>query len=332
MRSWVLEAPGVLRLRTSGLREPRADEVVLRVARAAICGSDLQTYLAAGDASAGVVMGHEAAGVVAATGEDVAGFEIGERVTFAPTVPCTGHCGHSASNRCEELQLFGEMPGVWPGAFAEYVIVPARRVFRLGAVPLDEGAAVEPMAVGLHAARRAGVQAGIDVLVIGGGMIGQAAAQCARLQGAASVTVSDPHVGRRQVAERYGFHTIDPAEVAETARVDCAIDAVGSGAAFETAMRAVRKGGTVCVVGLRSSRVTLTLADLVDHERSIIGAMCYSDEEFADAIAALADGRLDATLMEPVEVGFEQLGDAFGRLADGNWRPIRVVMRGDHTR
>jgi 2-desacetyl-2-hydroxyethyl bacteriochlorophyllide A dehydrogenase len=326
MRYWVFDGPRRIHQETKPVPEPGPGEARLRVARAGICGSDVHGYSGeSGLRVPGVVMGHEATAIVDALGPGVEEIAVGEPVTFAPTMPCTGACGHTVENRCEQLRLVGVAPE-WQGAFADYMVLPARRIFPLGSLSLDLGIAIEPMAVGLHSARRAGVEAGDRVLVLGGGMIGQAAAQAARMEGAETVTVSDPLADRRRIADASGFQGIDPDALEQMPPFDCAIDAVGIPSSFSAAVRVVARGGTVSLVGLGQPRVELTVYDLVGHERAVVGSSCYSDAEFRDALAAIADGRLDLDPLAPVEIGFDQLGDALEALVTGEERAIKVKV------
>lgn len=330
MRAWVFDGPGRMRMEQRPVPEVGPDEVRMRVAWAGICGSDIHGYAGeSGMRVPGIVMGHEASGIVDAVGASVDGFAVGDHVTYAPTMPCDGSCGHTAENLCRELRLVGVTPGL-PGAFADYVVLPARRFFALGPLGLAEAASVEPLAVGLHCAHQARVAEGDDVLVIGGGMIGQAAAQAARLRGAASVTVSDPLDERRAVAAAAGFESVEPGELeALGERFDCAIDAVGLPATLTSAVRGVRRAGTVALCGFGRPFAELKLYDLIGHERRLVGSSCYTDDEFREVIAALADGRLDLAPIGPADIGLEQLGEAIEALAAGQDTRIKVRVKAD---
>jgi L-iditol 2-dehydrogenase len=325
-RVWVFHGPRSLRLEERALAEPARGEVRMRVARVGICGSDLHGYTGeSGLRKPGVVMGHEATGVIDGLGEGVDGFAIGDRVTFAPTLPCDGRCGHTEANRCEHMRLIGVTPGL-QGAFADFVNLPANRVFPLGDVSLDRGSSIEPLAVGLHSARQAGVSPGDSVLVIGGGMIGIAGAIAARLEGATSITVSDPMESRRRAADEFGFNAVAPNELEGLDYFDCAIDAVGIPATLGAAIRAVKRGGIVSLVGLGIPHAEFTLYDLVGHERVIVGSSCYSDSEFVTVIDALASGRIDLTPLAAVQIEFPEVGDALEALATGREDALKVTM------
>lgn len=326
MRSWVLDGPRSLNLELNPVPQPGPSEVRIRVSRVGICGSDIASYRGQpGMAEPGTVLGHEASGVVDAVGRDISGLELEEPVTFAPIVPCDGRCGHRVENLCEDVRLIGVDPS-FPGALADYIVLPADRVFRLANLPLSLGAVVEPIAVGLHAARRAGPLKNSRVLIIGGGMIGQAAAQSAVLEGARSVALSDPHLDRQAMAQRCGVEAIAAGTETQMGRFDSVIDAAGTSASVTTAVQVARRGGTVCVVGLGATRATIPLFDVVDREIAVLGASCYSDAEFSEAIAALEANRFLLMPLAPMEVAFEDVPAIFEQLANRVHHPVRVSV------
>jgi threonine dehydrogenase-like Zn-dependent dehydrogenase len=328
MRAWVFDGPRRMRMETRPVPSVGAGDVRLRVAWVGICGSDVHGYAGeSGMRVPGIVMGHEASGIVDAIGPGVDDLELGQEVTFAPTMPCDGSCGHTAENLCRNLRLIGVTPGL-QGAFADYVVLPARRIFPLNALGLAAGSSVEPLSVGVHSAQQARVGAGDNVLVLGGGMIGQAAAHAARLRGAATVTVSDPLPERRAVAQSAGFTAVAPDELDALAETfDSAIDAVGLPATLRSAILAVRRAGTVALVGFGLPVADLKLYDVIGHERVLVGSSCYTDAEFREVLAALTDGRLDVASIAPVDIGLDDLGAAIEELAAGEQTAIKVRVR-----
>ncbi len=326
MQVWVYDGPHRSHLETRPRPEPGPGEVRLRLSHVGICGSDLHGYTGeSGRRVPGMVMGHEASGWIETLGPGVDGLVVGDRVTFNPALPCDGACGHATENQCSRLQVIGVTPEI-QGAFAEAMVVPAARVVPLGALSLEWGAGVEPMAVALQASQRAGVASGHSVLVLGGGMIGQCVAQTARLGGAASVTVSDPIAERRELATAAGFAATHPDDVAGLGPFDIAIDAVGISATAAAAIRSVHKGATVCFVGLGVPEVTVPLFDIVVAERVIVGTFCYPDEVFRAAVGHLEAGRLDlGPLIGSVEP-FTDTGSAFDALADGSRRDAKIMI------
>jgi len=191
---------------------PGPSDLILRVKACGICGSDLHASEIPPGLPPGSVMGHEFSGEVVEVGSEVRGrWQAGERVCALPYIGC-GRCAHCLAGDgilCPKLQATGL--GQVPGAFAEYVRVGAGETLRLPAsLSFEEGATVEPLAVGLHAVRQSRLQPGADVLVIGAGPIGLATALWARFFGARSVVVSETAPARLALAARFGAtHGID---------------------------------------------------------------------------------------------------------------------------
>ncbi|MFQ5948622.1 MAG: zinc-binding dehydrogenase [Acidimicrobiia bacterium] len=326
MRVLVFDGPHRFHIEDRSLPEPGSGEVRIRVARVGICGSDLHGYTGeSGRRHPGMVMGHEASGWLEALGPDVGGLRIGELVTFNPELPCDGSCGHTAPNRCSRLRVIGVTPDI-QGAFADAIVVPADRIVGAGGLTVDRAAAAEPMAVAIQASRRAEVGVGDDVVVLGGGMIGQCVAQAARVAGATSITVSDPLPERRQIAAHAGFEVIHPAQVEERAPFDRAIDAVGVSATAAASIKAVRVGGTICFVGLGRPEVSIPLFDVVVAERMIAGSFGYSDGVFREAVTRLGEGSLDLGPLIGSVVDFEDAPQVFEDLARDARRDVKILV------
>jgi threonine dehydrogenase-like Zn-dependent dehydrogenase len=326
MRVLVYDGPHQLHLEDRPLPEPGPGEVRIRLAAIGICGSDLHGYTGeSGRRQPGMVMGHEASGWVDALGPGTAGPSVGEAVTFIPTLPCAGECGHSAANTCTELQVIGVTPAI-QGAFADSIVVPAGRVVPVGSMAPELAAAAEPFAVGLHAVQRAGVQPGDRVLVTGGGMIGLCCALGASLAGAGDVVVSDPLPARRSLATALGVDAIEPGDVEQLGHVDRGIDAVGISATAATVLRAVPPGGTVCFVGLGAPEIALPLFDVVTKERAIVGAFAYPDTTFRHAVDHLQAGTVDLSPLLGLVFDLAEAPDAFAGLADGSIEQAKVTV------
>ena len=189
---------------------PRPGEVLVQVAACGICGSDVHGY----DGSTGrrippVVMGHEAAGAIAAIGPEVSGFAVGDRVTFDSTVYCgtCDYCLKGEVNLCNNRQVIGVSCAEFrrAGAFAEYVTIPARIVYRLPeALSFEEAAMLEAVSVALHGVRVSELEGGETALVIGAGMIGLLLLQAARVAGCSRVFVADIDATRLKLAADLG--------------------------------------------------------------------------------------------------------------------------------
>jgi len=307
---------------------PGPGELLIQVAACGICGSDVHGY----DGSSGrrippIVMGHEAAGLVAATGEGVTRFRPGDRVTFDSTVYC-GECPcclRGDINLCDRRQVIGVSCGEYrrAGAFAEYVTVPERIVLRLpDAMSFAAAAMLEPVAVALHAIKVSEVRGGETALVIGAGMIGLLTFQAARAAGCRRVFIADVDATRLQLAASLGatetLHLSGadlPAEILRRtgSGVDLALEAVGRDETIQAAIQSVRKGGIVTLIGNIAPQVTLPLQVVVSRQLRLQGTAASSGE-YPEAIDLVSRGVIQVkpliTAVAPLEEGprwFERL-------------------------
>jgi len=282
-----------------------AGEVLIRVGACGICGSDVHGY----DGSSGrrippIVMGHEAAGRIAAVGAGVTGLAEGDRVTFDSTIYCgaCGYCKRGEVNLCDHRQVLGVSCGDYSraGAFAEFVAVPARVVYKLPeSISFAEAAMLEAVAVAIHAVSLAEISAQSTALVVGAGTIGVLILQTLRAAGCKRVFVSDVDVTRLKLAKELGAMDVLLAGADVVAQilqragggVDVALEAVGGTATVNAAIASVRKGGTVVLVGNISPEVTLPLQKVVTRQIRLQGS-CASAGEYPQAIELMANGAI----------------------------------------
>src|SRR5579872_188763 len=210
MKSLLLSKYNHLEITDTPKPSPSADEVLIQVAACGICGSDVHGF----DGSTGrrippLVMGHEAAGRIAALGSSVSTFKIGERVTFDSTVFCgeCPNCRRGDINLCDNRQVLGVSCGDYrrAGAFAEYVAVPARIVHRLpDTLSFSEAAMLEAVSVAMHAVSLSRIEPQDTTLVLGAEMIGLLILQALRAAGCAKVWVADIDASRLKLASELG--------------------------------------------------------------------------------------------------------------------------------
>ena len=306
---------------------PGPGEVLVRVAACGICGSDVHGY----DGSSGrrippIVMGHEAAGRIAAVGSDVKGFAEGDRVTFDSTIYCgaCGPCRRGEVNLCDNRQVMGVSCSDYrrAGAFAEYIAVPSRIVYRLpDNLSFAEAAMLEAVAVAVHAVSLAQVSSR-TALVLGAGMIGLLVLQALHVAGCSRVFVADIDLSRLKLAQEVGATTVLSADAGLMEQVlqltsgvgiDVAVEAVGRNETVGAAIESVRKGGTVVLVGNISPEVTLPLQRVVTRQIRLQGS-CASAGEYPQAMELLATGAIRVkpliTAIAPLDEGpqwFERL-------------------------
>jgi L-iditol 2-dehydrogenase len=272
-------------------------------------------------------MGHEAAGTVAALGKAVTGLSEGDRVTFDSTIYC-GECPpclRGNINLCDRRQVLGVSCGDYrrAGAFAEFVVVPARIVHGLAEnLSFAEAALLEAVAVALHAVSLAAIAPGSAALVVGAGTIGLLLQQALQAAGCSRVFVSDVDSTRLNLSQELGATGIlcagpDIAQkisaLTDGTGVDLAFEAVGKSETVNTAIDSVRKGGNVILVGNISPEISLPLQKVVTRQLRLQGS-CASAGEYPRAIELVSSGAIRVkpliTAVAPLEEGpqwFERL-------------------------
>ena len=295
---------------------PGAGEVVVRVAAAGICGSDLSCYKSG--VFSGSVLGHEMGGLVEATGPGVTGWRPGEPVAVDPKIPCgvCGDCRSGAQHRCVEALTRG--PGAMrDGAFAELVAVPAHGLFRLPEeVAPEDACLVEPFSVAIHGLERAGIRPGEAAVVIGLGPIGLLAIAALRARDAGAVTGVDPSEPRRRLAATLGADRV-AANVAGLggARAPLVLECSGREDMVQEAVNLAEAGGRVALLGVSMHQATIVPMVLVTREISVFGSISSTAEDFRTAIALLAR-RPEIAGIITKRVPLDELPDAFASLVD----------------
>lgn len=324
MAAWLV-AKNTLKIMPFKLPPLGPHDVRVRMKAVGICGSDVhylrEMRIAHFVVKEPMVIGHECAGVVEEIGSGVAHLSPGDRVALEPGVSCwrCRHCRGGRYNLCEDMRFFATPPV--HGSLARQVVHPADLCFRLpDGVSLEEGAMCEPLSVGVHACRRAGV--GPDtagVLVLGAGPIGLVALLAARAFGAPRVVVVDVDEHRLGVARALGAAAAvrvspDPADVpgevervraAMGAEVDVTLDCAGFSKTVATALQATRPGGKVCLVGMGHNEMTVPLTSAAIREVDVVGVFRYKDT-WPLCIEFLRSGKVDVKPLITHRFGFSQ--------------------------
>lgn len=313
MKALVFKGPWEIVVEDREIRSPGPGEALVRVIATGVCGSDLHGYTGhTGRRHPEQVMGHETVGRVEELGADTAGVAIGAVVVINPAMSCgaCAACSAREEQRCENLRVIGVVPD-WDAAFAEYMIAPVANLLPLPhGTPEHLGALVEPLAVGWHAVRRARLQAGESIFVIGGGPIGQAVALAAQRAGVSDILVSESLPSRRQLLESLGFMAVAPdaaTDLLAQRTVGTVFDAVGSSDSVAQGLLATGRGGRLVLIGMADPQLTVSAFEVSVREREIIGTFCYSNDDFASTVQWLADNIDTVTklvdIIEPLESG-----------------------------
>ena len=312
MRALVLREYGKLVCEDVPRPDIAPDEVLVKVEACGICGSDVHGL----DGSTGrrqppLIMGHEAAGVVAEAGPAVVGWAAGDRVTFDSTLYRLDdwYTRRGLYNLSDNRMVLGVSPGEYRrhGAFAEYVAVPQHVLYRLpSAVSFEQAAMVEPVAVAAHAVSLTPVAVGDTAVVVGAGMIGLCLVQVLRAAGCARVFAIELESEKRELARKLGADVaLDPretdvakevAQATEGRGADVAFEAVGITATVKTAIGAVRRGATVTLVGNLSPSVEIPLQAVVTRQLRLQGS-CSIAGEYPAALSMIERGTVDVGAM-----------------------------------
>ena len=345
MKALLLSAPSMLQLADVETPAPAVGEVLVRVAACGICGSDVHGFTGStGRRIPPLVMGHEAAGTVAAVGPGVADLPVGSRVALDSTVFCgdCGYCRSGQENLCTQRQVLGVSCGTYRrhGCFAEYVCVPRRILHRLpDSVGFVAAALLEPLTIALHAVNlaAAGPATG-SAVVVGAGTIGLAVVAALRARGVRRIAAVDPDASRLDHAHRLGatevFAAGDEAGAAaarwgrsspDADGADIAIEAVGSTPAVRTAIDSVTRGGTVVLVGNVAPRIELPLQQVVTRQIRLQGSCCTAGC-YPEAIRLVADGTIDLSSFVSRVAPLAEGPDWFERLHRQEPGLVKIVL------
>lgn len=316
---------------------PNAQDVVIKVAKTGICGSDIH-YWENGEPK-GLIMGHEFSGTVINPGprQDL---KEGDRVTALPISPClectscqTGNVQYCKDTWTHAVGLSMD----YPGGLAPMLKVRGDMVYKIpDTMTFEEGAMVEPTAVGLHAIHLADIKVGAKVLVIGGGIIGLVSAMFAKKEGASLValTETNPERGKKSVSLQAADEWYDaklestvPTLLEKTeGGFDVVIECVGNAPAVNSALTLVKPGGTVVLVGVSTKDISTYTVMAVMKELKVFGAIGYTKEEFKTCIDLIASKQVEATKFIDDIVSLDQVQASYERLTSGTDSAVKILV------
>ncbi|GGA12133.1 galactitol-1-phosphate 5-dehydrogenase [Paenibacillus marchantiophytorum] len=335
MKALVYEGPRSMTMREVDVPPLGADEVLIRVERVGICGSELSGYLGHNSLrKPPLIMGHEFAGVIAQVGSGSSRFERGDRVTANPLVSCgrCRACTTGAAQLCAERKLIGAHR---PGAFAEYVAITERNVYALGDhVTFDEGAFTEPFACAVHICKLLKPLPTDRLLIMGAGPIGLLALQAAKVYGLQHIVLIDINEQRLEIAKELGAITatrLDSLGSDGESKFDAAVDAVGMEITRQMCVESVRPGGRVVFTGLHEESSSLPINLIIRSEIQLTGAFAYHSDDFETALQWISEGRVSLspwTLLAPLATG----GACFETLIQNPGKIAKILLTLDHDK
>ena len=335
----VLQSAKTIEYREVPIPTPGPGQIVMKVMRIGICGSDIHVYHGKHKfATLPLIQGHEGAGTVEKIGPGVEGFAPGDLVTLRPQHYC-GECflcRQGRYNLCETYKVMGVLGGI-TGMASEYFLADAAKIHKMPpTMSFDAGAVVEPAAVGVHAVKLGGKAAGGKVLVIGAGPIGNLAAQAAKAMGAGKVMITDINDERLALAKKCGIdYCVNTLNIdLETAilenfgpnRADFILECAGSAKTLEQAVRQARRGTNIVLVGNYYDFVPVELALVQRREINLIGDMNYVAEDYDDAIRFIADGKIKVNELISTHFAFREYAAAYRYIDDNAGGAVMKVM------
>lgn len=336
MRQAVITAPGKIEYREVPEPKPGPGQVLLRIERIGICGSDVHAYHGTHPFMVyPKVQGHEFSGTVEAVGDGVEGIQLGAKATARPQIVCglCRPCRRGDYNICDNLKVFGfQTDGVGQDLFAteagNIVVLPDAFTF-------EQGALVEPAAVAVRAASRAGDMAGKNVAVLGAGPIGNLVGQMCRCRGA-NVLITDISDARLQIAQDCAIPaTCNPqseslADASERVfgedGFDIALECAGAPPAVSAAVDQVNKGGTIVIVAVFQEKPPTDLAVIGDREINLLGTLMYRHSDYGEAVRAIGAGDILTGPLESKHFPFEEWLAAYQYIERQGPRIMKVFI------
>ena len=337
MMQQVMTAPGEISFRQVPVPTPGPDQVLVRIKRIGVCGSDIHVYHGTHPyTSYPVTQGHEVSGQVAALGEYVDDLRVGDRVTIEPQVFC-GRCHpclHGKYNLCEKLKVMGFQT---TGTASDYFAVDASKVTKLPeGMSYSEGAMLEPLAVTVHDAKRFADLKGANAVVLGCGPIGILLIQSLKALGAAKVMATDISGYRLSLAARLGADRVVntgkedyAAALLETFgpdKADVVYDCAGTDITMDQAIQNARKGSTIILVAVFGKRANVDLAKLNDSELDLNTSMMYRHEDYLDAIRLVNAGRIQLRPLQTAHFPFADYLRAYQYIDANRETTMKVII------
>jgi len=336
MKQAYLPRPETLSYRDVEKPTPGPDEVLIRVSRIGICGSDLHVFKGKHPlVDFPLVQGHEFSGIIEEIGKNASDLSPGDLVTVQPALPCNScdRCREGFIAQCDNLSFIG---GSLPGAGSEYLAVPARHIIRIprGITP-DQAAMTEPLAVAVHGVDQAPPLGGKDVLIVGGGTIGNLIAQMARLSEPRRLVVAERVAFRRRILSDLSIDVIEPLSDAPIEKQveslmgkqpDVSFECAGTASALNACIRATRRGGDVVVLGVYEEDPKTEMILVQDKELTLTGSLMYTWDDFHGAIGLMGKKTVSLDPLVTHHVSFDNWIEGYHLLMKHPDETLKVIV------
>lgn len=337
MKQQVMVAPKQIEFREVPVPELQAGQVLVKIKKIGVCGSDIHVYHGTHPfTSYPITQGHEVSGQIVKVGEGVAELKEGQKVIIEPQVFCGTcyPCRHGKYNLCEELKVMGFQT---TGVASDYFAVDASKITVIpDDMTYNEGAMMEPLAVTVHAVKRAGDVTGLKVAVLGAGPIGILLAQSAKAMGAAQVMITDIGDYRLELAKQCGADfVVNTAkrdfgeamlECFGPDKADVIYDCAGNDITMGQAIKYARKGSQIILVAVYAGMANVDLAVLNDHELDLNTSMMYRHEDFVDAIRYVNEKKIQLKPLMSKHFAFDDYLAAYQYIDNNRETTMKVII------
>ncbi|KAJ9628742.1 hypothetical protein H2203_002644 [Taxawa tesnikishii (nom. ined.)] len=344
--SFVLEKAGSVKFEDRPVPELKSPyDVIVNVKYTGICGSDVH-YWTHGSIGHFVVkdpmvLGHESSGIVHKVGDKVQTLKVGDRVCMEPGIPCRrcNRCKEGKYNLCPDMAFAATPP--YDGTLAKYYALPEDFCYKLPEdMPLEYGALVEPLSVGVHIVKQAGIKTGDSVVVFGAGPVGLLCCAVAKAFGASKIVAVDINEDRLAFATKYAatqtFRSQRESAEDSAARLikecelgpgaDAVIDASGAEPCIQTSIHALRTGGTYVQGGMGKSDITFPIMAMCTKELNVKGSFRYGANDYATAVDLLKSGKVSVKELITGRVSFRDAEKAFEDVKAA--KGIKIIIEG----
>ena len=333
----LMTAPKEITFREVDIPEPGPDQVLVKIKRIGVCGSDIHVFHGMHPYTKyPVTQGHEVSGKIVKLGQYVSNLQVGQRVTIEPQVFC-GRCHpclHGKYNLCENLKVMGFQT---VGTASEYFAVDASKITPLPeGMSYNEGAMIEPLAVTVHAGKRFADMKGAKVAVLGAGPIGILLSQAVKALGAAEVMITDISEKRLELAKSVGAdYAINTAkeDFGEALvacfgpdKADVIYDCAGNDITMNSAIQNARKGSTIILVAVFAKMANVDLAKLNDSELDLNTSMMYRHEDYVDALRFVNEGKIQLKPLESAHFAFKDYQKAYEYIDANREMTMKVLI------
>ena len=327
MDSIVINKPKELFVQEREIPQPRPDEVLIQVMASGICGTDVHIYHGEYLGSYPVIPGHEFSGVITAAGSQIKRLKIGDRVAVEPNIACDNcsQCLNNRQNFCLNWQAIGV---TLPGGMEQYVTVPEKAVFRIGDLPFEQAAFMEPLSCVIHGIERARIELADTIAILGAGPIGSLMLQLARLQGAAHITQLESNPGRAELARQLGAdQVVARMEDLQLNTYDVVIDATGVLPVMNRAIDFARNGGTVLLFGVPPAGKNMEFEAFKIFQKGLTLLSSYTSVRNSfQAIGLLQSGQVKVEPLISHRLPLKELGKAFAMIENHDPSVKKVIM------